>query len=312
MLLFLNVLFPVIMGAILPLFRMKSRTLRSVYVMLVTCITSVLAFYNVFSSPSDTAFVFLHLTEKAVCMLQLDDMGRLFTGLIAFLWPMAVLYSLEYMEHEGGENSFFAWYTMTYGITLGIAMSGDLITLYVFYELLTLATLPLVMHRLINGRAAAGLKYLYYSLLGAALAFAGIMLVFFYGDSTSFTYGGVLTGLADEQKPLLRFGYLLAFLGMGVKAAVFPLHDWLPSVSVAPTPVTALLHAVAVVKAGAIAVIRVTFYAFGPALTVLPGRLHGGLRFRHGRQGKAFQAPPGVFHSQQSILYCHGRAPAHP
>ena len=77
MLLFLNVLFPVIMGAILPLFRMKSRTLRSVYVMLVTCITSVLAFYNVFSSPSDTAFVFLHLTEKAVCMLQLDDMGRL-------------------------------------------------------------------------------------------------------------------------------------------------------------------------------------------------------------------------------------------
>lgn len=266
MLLFLNVLFPVIMGAILPLFRMKSRTLRSVYVMLVTCITSVLAFYNVFSSPSDTAFVFLHLTEKAVCMLQLDDMGRLFTGLIAFLWPMAVLYSLEYMEHEGGENSFFAWYTMTYGITLGIAMSGDLITLYVFYELLTLATLPLVMHRLINGRAAAGLKYLYYSLLGAALAFAGIMLVFFNGDSTSFTYGGVLTGLADEQKPLLRFGYLLAFLGMGVKAAVFPLHDWLPSVSVAPTPVTALLHAVAVVKAGAIAVIRVTFYAFGPAL----------------------------------------------
>ncbi len=266
MLLFLNVLFPVFMGAVLPLFHFKSRILRSVYVLLVTCMTSALAFYNVLTSSADSAFVFLHLTEKARCVLQLDGAGKLFTALVAFLWPMAVLYAFEYMEHEGGENSFFSWYTITYGITLGISMSGDIITLYLFYELLTLSTLPLVMHRLVNGRAAAGLKYLYYSLLGAGLAFAGIMLVFFYGDSASFTYGGVLSSLADAQKPLLRFGYFLAFLGMGVKAAVFPLHDWLPSVSVAPTPVTALLHAVAVVKAGAFAVIRVTFYAFGPAL----------------------------------------------
>lgn len=266
MLLFLNVLFPILMGALLPLLRIKSRTLRSVFVMLVTCITSALAFYNILNASADSSFVFLHLTEKAQCMLHLDGAGKLFTGLVAFLWPMAVLYAFEYMEHEGKENTFFSWYTITYGITLGISMSGDVITLYLFYELLTLSTLPLVMHRLVNGRDAAGLKYLYYSLLGAALAFAGLMLVFYYGDSASFTYGGVLTSLADEKKPLLRFGYLLAFLGMGVKAAVFPLHDWLPSVSVAPTPVTALLHAVAVVKAGAFAVIRVTFYAFGPAL----------------------------------------------
>ena len=266
MLLFLNILFPVVFGAILPLFRMKSRRLRSIYVMLVTCATSALAFYNIFSDASRTGFVFLHITDNAQCLLRLDGLGCLFTGLVAFLWPMAVLYSIEYMEHEGGENSFFSWYTMTYGITLGISMSGDLITLYVFYELLTLSTLPLVMHRLVNGRAAAGLKYLYYSLLGAALAFAGIMLVFYYGSDSAFTYGGVLASLAEDQKPLLRFGYLLAFLGMGVKAAVFPLHDWLPSVSVAPTPVTALLHAVAVVKAGAFAVIRVTFYAFGTEL----------------------------------------------
>ncbi len=266
MLLLLAVLCPLVSGACLPLFRFRHRAAREVYTLAAALATGALVFRSAILSGEDTVFSFLRLTENVVCSLRMDGLGRLFCALISFLWPLSSLYAFEYMEHEKSPNTFFAWYLMAFGITLGIGMSGDIITMYIFYELLTLVTLPLVMHGMTPLRTAAGLKYLYYSLAGAALAFAGIMLVLSYGSTAAFTPGGVLKDLAREDAPLLRFGYLLTFLGFGVKTAVFPVHAWLPAVSVAPTPVTSLLHAVAVVKAGAFAVIRVTFFTFGAGL----------------------------------------------
>ncbi|MBR0319633.1 MAG: proton-conducting membrane transporter [Clostridia bacterium] len=259
-------LLPILLGSLTMVFRFESARKRQMYLMGSVILTSLMVFACILFLPEDYTQVFIRLTDNMTCTLHLDGMGKLFAGLVALLWPFATLYAFEYMHHEGGENVFFTWYTMSYGITLGVAMAGDLVSLYLFYEFLTLCTLPLVMHGMSHQSVAAGLKYLYYSLTGAALAFIGVMLILHFGDSTAFTFGGVLNNVAENQVIWVRVGYVLAFLGFGVKAAVFPFHGWLPTASVAPTPVTALLHAVAVVKAGVFAVMRITFYSFGPQL----------------------------------------------
>ncbi|MEG2037989.1 MAG: proton-conducting transporter membrane subunit, partial [Ruthenibacterium sp.] len=180
------------------------------------------------------------------------------------LWPVTALYSFEYMRHEGSENRFFSFFTISFGVVLGVAFAENFMTLYLFYELLTLATLPLVMHTMDRKARYAGKKYLIYSLSGAAFAFIGLVFLLNYGTTLNFTYGGVLDAakiLGNER--LLRQVFVLAFFGFGVKAAIFPFHGWLPDASVAPTPVSALLHAVAVVKAGVFAVMRLIYFGFG-------------------------------------------------
>lgn len=197
----------------------------------------------------------------------MDGAGMIFAGLVSFLWPFATLYAFEYMEDDAREKGFFAFYTMTYGVTLGIAFAGNMVTLYLFYELLTLVTFPLVLHYRTGESRRAARKYLYYSIGGAAFAFIGFVFVLIYGTTTDFLVGGVLTPeVIETSGNLLRAMYVLAFFGFGVKAAIFPVHRWLPSASVAPTPVTALLHAVAVVKSGAFALIRLTYFSYGTQL----------------------------------------------
>ena len=120
------------------------------------------------------------------------------------------------------------------------------------------------MHSMDDKARYAGKKYLIYSLFGASLAFIGMIFLMNYGSTLDFTYGGVLDpALISGNETLLRGVFVFAFFGFGVKAAIFPFHGWLPDASVAPTPVSALLHAVAVVKAGVFAVMRLTYYCFG-------------------------------------------------
>lgn len=186
-------------------------------------------------------------------------------GIVSFLWPLVTLYALDYMSHEGHETRFFGFWLMAYGVVVGIAYSEDFLTLYLFYELLTLSTLPLVMHAMDEKAQYAGRKYVVYSLSGASFAFIGIVFLVNYGiGHLNFTYGGLLdpTRTAGQEHTLLLV-FVAAFFGFGVKAAIFPFHGWLPDASVAPTPVSALLHAVAVVKAGAFAVMRLIYFGFG-------------------------------------------------
>lgn len=194
---------------------------------------------------------------------KIDGLSAVFGAMVSFLWPLAVIYATEYMKHEGKQQKFFTFYIMTFGVTLAIAFSANMLTLYLCYELLTFITLPLVMHNTDERSMYAGRKYLVYSVSGASLAFAGMMLVLVNGGSLEFAYGGIGTLPKDNT---VLFAYLLMFAGFGVKAAIFPLHGWLPGASVAPTTVTALLHAVAVVKAGVFAIMRSTYYLFGTQL----------------------------------------------
>ena len=196
-------------------------------------------------------------------MFKIDGLGGLFAVMISILWPLASLYGFSYMSHEKRQNTFFAWYLATFGITAGVAFSGNLLTMYLFYEFLTLITLPLVMHTMTEEAKHAGLVYILYSLTGAALAFISTAALLYFGNRGCFVYGGILEGLYQNNGILFQVFYLLGFLGFGVKAALFPFSEWLPIAGVAPVPVTALLHAVAVVKSGVFAVIRLTYYGFG-------------------------------------------------
>ncbi len=259
------VLLPLLAGAVLPLFHFQQRRQREMYVSAAVGATSLAVLALLLHCPVGTLRL-IPLTATLEIALRMDGLSAAFAGLVAFLWPLASLYAFEYIKHESGDDRFFAFYTMSYGVTLGIAMSDNLLTLYLFYELLTLVTLPLVMHSRDVRSVKAGMKYLTYSIGGAACAFLGLMVLYGLGDPTlRFVYGGFMS--ADgNRRTLVLAAYLLCFFGFGVKAAVFPFHGWLPAAGVAPTPVTALLHAVAVVKAGAFAVMRVTFYCFGPAV----------------------------------------------
>ena len=190
-----------------------------------------------------------------------DGMAILFSVMIAGMWPLVLLYAFSYMERDKRQNKFFAFYMMTYGVTLGVCYSADIITMYVFFEMLTLVTIPLVSHYEGHESMYAGRKYAAYTIGGASLAFMAVVLTTMFGSAGMFLYGGSIDRSYDNGMMLLAF--VLGFVGFGAKAAVFPLHDWLPTASVAPTPVTALLHAVAVVNSGVFAVMRMTYYVFG-------------------------------------------------
>lgn len=269
------ILLPIFGGVGMIILKSHTQKWKNVYMLTITCINSALIIgilltgmsQGMFLATRDTAsvtMVALRFTGALNFAFRIDGLGVVFSGLIATLWPLAVLYSFEYMEHEERRDLFNAFYMATYGVTLGIAWAANLLTMYLFFELLTLVTTPLVLHELSHEANVAAKKYLTYCIGGAAFGFIALVFMILYGNGATFHYGGCMdmTQAAANQE-LLLWVYLMGFFGFGVKAAIFPFHGWLPSATVAPTPVTALLHAVAVVKAGAFSVIRLTYYCYG-------------------------------------------------
>lgn len=213
----------------------------------------------------------LVLNEFLDIYLRPDSLGILFGVVVSLLWVFTTFYAFEYMKHEGRTRNFFVFFLFTLGVTVGIAFSGNLLTLYIFYELLTLATFPLVIHSGTEEALDSGKKYMIYSFAGATMVLLGMLLVYSITNDLSFSPGGILSlvhfgGTTHNEFFVLSFGYISLFLGFGVKAALAPFHAWLPKSMVAPTPVSALLHAVAVVKSGVFSLIRVTYYLFGAAV----------------------------------------------
>ena len=205
----------------------------------------------------------IKINEFLTIYFRVDKLSMFFSLLVSVLWVFTSIYAMEYMKHEGKENRFFAYFITTLGVTLGIAFAGNLITLYVFYELLTLATFPLVIHSGKKEALQSGTKYLIYSFAGATAVLMGMLILFSLTNDLTFVPGGILKDNLLENKRLYFIIYVAMFIGFGVKAAVVPFHSWLPAAMVAPTPVSSLLHAVAVVKAGIYAITRVTYYIFG-------------------------------------------------
>ena len=257
------IVLPILGGIGIPLLPFGKRKQMQLYIGTVVLLTSCIVGALLLSGVTETFHV-VHFVNDLSISFRIDGMSMVFAGLVAVLWPLATLYAFEYMAHEHREKTFFMFYTMTYGVTLGIAFASDILSMYFFYELLTLVTVPLVMHGLNRESILAVRKYLYFSIGGAAFALMGMIFVMVYGRTCEFTYGGVFS-IRDirQHGALLLWIYFFSFMGFGVKAAVWPMSSWLPQAGVAPTPVTALLHAVAVVNAGAFAIIRLTYYSFG-------------------------------------------------
>jgi len=256
------ILIPVIAGLLVKFINFRSRRLMLIFLELSVILNSLLVFYYIFNG-GDSSFYVAQFTGALTMSLKMDGLSKIFSALIAFLWPLATLFSFEYMTKEHNEKTFFMFYTITYGVTLGIALSENILTMYFFYELLTLVTVALVMHTLTREAILAGRKYLYYSLGGAAFAFIGMVFITLYSHDKGFKLGGMLDlSKVGGNRDVFLIIFLLSFLGFSVKAALWPFNSWLPDAGVAPTPVTALLHAVAVVKAGAFVCIRLTYYIF--------------------------------------------------
>lgn len=261
LILVIPILVPIIGGYLIIPLGFKNRKVRDAYAMAVVCITSILTWICLFKVGIVGATLY-SFTRGFSIDLRADEPARLFATMVSLMWPLVMLYAFEYMSHTKRGNSFFAFYVMTYGVTLGVAFSANMTTLYMFYDLLSLVTIPLVTHYADHESSFAGRKYAAYTIGGASLAFFAVVMTSIYNGAGNFLYGGNLYGPYDPG--LMQLVFLFGFFGFGVKAAVFPLHSWLPTASVAPTPVTALLHAVAVVNTGVFAIMRLAWYTYGP------------------------------------------------
>jgi multicomponent Na+:H+ antiporter subunit D len=192
-----------------------------------------------------------------------DALALLFVTLSALLWLVTTLYAIGYLEGAPHRSRFFGFFSLCVTATMGIAMAGNLFTFFLFYELLTLSTYPLVVHRGTPASMRGGTIYLAYTLAGGALLLTGVVWLHGLVGAADFKHGGMLSGLGPEYATQLQIVFLLLICGVGVKAAIVPLHGWLPQAMVAPAPVSALLHAVAVVKAGAFGIVRIVYEVYG-------------------------------------------------
>ena len=203
--------------------------------------------------------------------LRADALGLQFVTLSAGLWLVTTIYAIGYLEGSPERSRFFGFFSLCVTASTGVALSGNLFTFIIFYEFLTLATYPLVVHRGTEKVLRAGRTYLIYTLGGGVLLLLGAVWLHALGAGLDFGEPGNLDALV-ERAPLaavLLFWLLIA--GLGVKAALVPLHGWLPIAMVAPAPVSALLHAVAVVKAGAFGIVRLLYDVYGIETTVALG-----------------------------------------
>ncbi len=202
--------------------------------------------------------------------LEADMLGSVFAVVAGVLWLVTTVYAIGYMSRSADRARFFGFFSICVGSAIGIALAENLITFFVFYEMLTLATYPLVVHSGTPAALKGGRTYLTYALpAGAALAL-GVVWLHVLAGPVSFTPGGALPfGLAFVHPAQLTVIFALLMGGLGVKAALFPLHGWLPAAMVAPAPVSSLLHAVAVVKAGVFGIARVVLEVYGPDAALL-------------------------------------------
>lgn len=213
----------------------------------------------------DRSVTLFYLMKDIPVYFHVDGVGRLFVTFVSIVWVAVGFYSFVYMEHEGEEERFFGLYLLVYGILVALDFAGNLVTMYLFYELMTLASMPMVLHNGSKEAIMAALKYLFYSMCGAYLGLFGIFFLYQHCTTLTFTAGGTLNAaLAAGNRGILLAAVCAMLIGFGAKAGMFPLHAWLPTAHpVAPSPASAVLSGI-IVKAGVLAMIRVVYYIVGP------------------------------------------------
>lgn len=225
-------------------------------------ITALLACFVIFSGEME--LMLFSFGKNLHVFFHVDGVSRVFAAAIAVVWVLAGFYAFEYMKHEKEEKRYFGFYLMEFGVLLALAFSGNMVTYYFFYEMMTLFSVPLILHSRTKEAIMAGLKYMFYSLFGAYMVLFGIYFLNKYAVTLNFSAGGVLNLNATAGKE--GFLLIVAFcmiLGFGVKAGMFPVHGWLPTAHpIAPAPASAVMSGI-IVKMGVLGMIRVVYYLFG-------------------------------------------------
>ncbi|MCL2121013.1 MAG: proton-conducting membrane transporter [Clostridiales bacterium] len=263
LLLIVPILLPILTGLLTGFFRPlgKPRLLRPFFVL---SLFLNLALVIAISLMPEMRLALFSLAQHMPVLFKADDPALFFCLLTSVMFLFAGIYGCEYMKHEGGESRFYMFFLIVLGMLMGFGLSGNLITVYIFFEIMTLFSVPLVMHSMKKEAITAGFKFLYYSIAGAALAFVAILFLFTLGIPLEFTPGGVLNAVnvAGSERQILTVT-LLAIIGFSAKAGMFPLHAWLPDAHpVAPAPASAILSGI-ITKAGVFAVLRFVFYLIG-------------------------------------------------
>ncbi|MBR9826767.1 MAG: monovalent cation/H+ antiporter subunit D family protein [Alphaproteobacteria bacterium] len=236
-----------------------------------TLVSAVLLALNVAHlieiAPSTPTLVLANVAPGLELAFTLEPLGAVFAAVASGLWIVNSLYSIGYMRgnKEIKQTRFYVCFCIAIASAMGVALSGNLLTMFVFYEILTLSTYPLVTHKGDEKAKRGGMIYLSI-LMGTSigLLLPAVIITHFLAGGTDFVAGGLLA--LNDVQPMLA-GILLVMFTFGIgKAALMPVHPWLPNAMVAPTPVSALLHAVAVVKAGVFSILKIGTYIFGPEL----------------------------------------------
>jgi len=244
-------------------FRLRGRVASGIVIF--NFLLVLLMFY--FTAAGDSMEMIFFNLAGADFLLRADYLSLVFALLCNFLWIFSIVYSIGYMEDHPNNRRFFTFYVLNLGIACGIAFGGNLFTLFIFYKLLTLSTFPLVAHSETEKARRATRIYVYYSVAsGALLLYTVVVLQSLYNlgqvNTLTFVPAGFLSAHPVDQGLLIAFG--AGFLGFAIKAALIPLHHWLPQAMVALAPVSALFHAVAVVNTGVFGIMRLVYYVYGP------------------------------------------------
>lgn len=258
----ISILLPIAAG--LAVFAFKGRWLRRVYVTLMLSLSLAAAVMTFIGG--DTRIELFSLGEKLPLLLVSDMPGRMFSLMCSVIWLFTGIFAFPYIEHEGSENRFFCFYMLCLGVLNALGYAGNLLTLYLFFECVTLLSFPLVLHDGSREAVNAALKYLFFSVAGAFAALFAVFYVSFRFGVCEFTPGGFVAAMGAQGDTGLLVASLMALLGFGVKAGMLPAHGWLPTAHpVAPAPASAVLSGV-IAKAGVIAIFRFVFYAVGAPL----------------------------------------------
>lgn len=254
----LSIIFPLACGfLVLPLKKIEKRQLRSGITVALQLIQTLITAAVVFGE--DTAVGSFTFAKGLSLGFANDMTARFFCLIVSVAWLLVTLYATVYMKHEKNEERFFLFSFLTLGAMMGAILSDNLVSMYLFFELVTLFSAPLVLHSLSKEAIFAAKKYLYYSVAGAFMALFGIFVLASAAPTLDFNPTGNLT----EVTPLILSGVLVMCLGFGAKAGLFPLHGWLPTAHpVAPAPASALLSGI-IAKVGVLAIIRTVFFTVG-------------------------------------------------
>lgn len=253
---------------VLPARKMREKKMSWAAVLaLVLTVASVGMLLFSYSRGTKAQLTLFSLTEGLDISFRLDDLGAFFLGFIAFIWLLGGIFSVEYLNHEHHKRRFWGFYLLTLCALQGLSLAGNLVTMYLFFEMMTLVSMPLVLHTQTHEAVMAGLKYLFYSMCGAYMALFGVFVFYHFGKSMEFLPGGVMdSAVLAQNGTILHLGIFLMILGFGVKAGMFPMHAWLPTAHpVAPAPASAVLSAI-IVKGGVLAVMRSVYYVAGAEL----------------------------------------------